>query len=203
MNVWCSRSCLVRTLQRWADGVPCTLSIAERTRLSHEEQILTTEGIRDLLYRRDVAMAGHRASVARTLGVTDIEMLVLVHLAERTELPPSQIAALLDLSSGGATALVQRLERAGHVTRAAHPTDRRSILIRLSERTAARLEKEQAPLVAGLESTARALSEIELAAVEKVLTAIASLSEELDASLRHEADTEPDAFTRPVPSLWA
>jgi DNA-binding MarR family transcriptional regulator len=168
-----------------------------------DEGELTGESIRRLLYRRDLAMARHRASLARALGLNDAEMLALVHLAERGELQPSGIAALLDLSSGGATALVQRLERAGHVTRQPHPTDRRSTLIRLSARTAHRLEQAHAPLVDGLERVTTPLVDSQRGAVLDVFTILASLSEELAASLRHDAEVRPDALARPVPSLWA
>ena len=140
------------------------------------------EVIRDLLYRRDVALARHRAALARSLGVTEAELLALLHLAQRRELSPSGIASLIDLSSGGATALVQRLERSGHVTRVPHPTDRRSTLIRLSPATAARLQEAQAPLVDGLERTTAPLSPAERAAVTAVFTQLAALSEELDTS---------------------
>ena len=83
---------------------------AERA-MNDDERTLTPEAIRHLLYRRDVAVTRHRAAIARSLGLADIEMLALVHLAEHGALAPSAIASLLDLSSGGATALVQRLER--------------------------------------------------------------------------------------------
>jgi DNA-binding MarR family transcriptional regulator len=171
--------------------------------LSDEEHVLTGEAIRRLLYRRDVAVSRHRAAFARSLGITDIEMQALVHLAEQGELAPSAIAALLDLSSGGATALVQRLERAGHVTRKPHPTDRRSTLIALSPKTAGRLADAESPVTEGLDSVAQPLSEPQRIAVKCVLTHLASLNEELEASLRSETEAAPDARTRLVPSLWA
>jgi DNA-binding MarR family transcriptional regulator len=168
-----------------------------------EDRVLTADVIGRLLYRRDVALTRHRATLARSLGVTDVEMLALVHLAEQAELAPSQIATLLDLSSGGATALVQRLERAGHVTRQPHPTDRRSTLIRLSQRTAKRLAEAQSPLVDGIERTIAPLGDPERVAVARFFGKLASLSEELEATLRVDAAARPDALSRPVPSLWA
>ncbi len=168
-----------------------------------DEPTLSPEAIRRLLYRRDVAVARHRAALARTLGLTDVEMLALVHVAEHGELAPSAIAALLDLSSGGATSLVQRLGRAGHVTRHPHPTDRRSILIRLSPATAERLEAAGAPLDQELEAVAARLTDDQSAAVADVFTRLAALTEELEASMRRDAEPEPDARSRPVPSSWA
>ena len=171
--------------------------------LTDEEHVLTGASIRRLLYRRDVAIARHRAALARTFGVTDVEMVALVHLTEKGELSPSTIAALLDLSSGGATALVQRLERSGHVTRHPHATDRRSTLIRLSPRTARRIDEAQRPLQDGLESVAAQLSAPARAAVAGVFAQLAALAEELEQSLRPPARPAPDALSSPVPSLWA
>jgi len=171
--------------------------------MNDEQQDLTYEEIRRLLYRRDVAVARHRAMLARSLGLTDVEMLALIHLEAQGAMAPSAIAALLNLSSGGATALVQRLERGGHVTRQAHPTDRRSILIELSPAMVSRLEQAYAPLSHGMESVVAALGDLERAAVADVLTQLASRSEALEESLRPDPEPEPDPLVRPVPSLWA
>jgi len=169
-----------------------------------EDQILTPEGIRRLLYRRDVALARHRATLAKTLGITDVEMLALVHLAEQGELPPSALANLLDLSSGGTTALVQRLEHHGHLTRRPHPTDRRSTLLSLTSETAERLEETESPHVRVMASVAVTLTEPERAAVARVLTRLAAVSEEFEEAARTRvAQPSSDTLTRPVPSLWA
>jgi DNA-binding MarR family transcriptional regulator len=171
--------------------------------LADDTDLLTPDGIRSVLYRRDVAVARHRATLARTLGLTDIEMLALVHLAERGELAPSELGRLRDLSSGGATALVQRLERARHVTRTPHPTDRRSTLVRLRPETAQRLKDAESPPYRALAAFAGALTSAERRVVTGVLDRLASLSEELEASGRRRAEPPDDALTRPVPSLWA
>jgi DNA-binding MarR family transcriptional regulator len=183
--------------------VTVTLTVKRIDAVTDEKQNLTFEEMRRLLYRRDVAVYQHRVALARSLGLTDVEMLALVHLAERGEMAPSALAAILHLSSGGATALVQRLERAGHVTRHPHPTDRRSILVGLSPAIVKRLEEAYAPLEHGMQSVASALGDAERAAVVEVLTQLASLCEDLEASLRREPEPEPEALARPVPSLWA
>ncbi len=167
------------------------------------EQALTGDLIHRLLYRRDVALARHRATVARSLGLTDVEMMVLVHLREQEALAPSQLASLLDLSSGGATAMVQRLERAGHVTRRPHPTDKRSTLIELSEKTAGRLTDAQAAYTQSIDQTIAPLIASERAAVARFFDDLAALSEALDGTVRDEAEAVPKPQSRPVPSLWA
>ena len=159
--------------------------------------------MRRFLYRRDVAVARHRATVARTLGLTDIEMLALVHIAHQGELAPSALGRLLDLSSGGVTALVQRLERARHVTRRPHPSDRRSSLVRLVPRTAERLEQAESLPYRNLETLTSALARRERVAVREAFAQLAALSEEHEKSTRASAQPPDDALARPVPSLWA
>ena len=165
--------------------------------------VMTAEAIRRLLYRRDTALARHRATLARKLGVTDIEMLALVHLAEQGQFAPSALAALADLSSGGTTALIQRLERKGHVARKPHPTDRRSTLISVTPQTAERLEETESRPAEVLASAAAGLTEPERLAVLEALTRLAVVSEELEAAARRRAEPTDDALTRLVPSLWA
>lgn len=155
-----------------------------------------------LLYRRDVAMARHRAALSRRLGLSEIEVVAVLHLAQRRELTTARLGALLDLSSGGATALVQRLERLGVATRRPHPEDRRSSLIRLSPRTAEELARASAPLTDGVEAAARALGPDAAGAVAAVLARLAELSEELTAGAEDADVPERVALARPVPSLW-
>jgi DNA-binding MarR family transcriptional regulator len=168
-----------------------------------DEHVLTAAAIRSLLYRRDVAVGRVRAAVARTLGLNDVEMRALVHLAEQGELSPSALGSLLDLSSGGATALVQRLERHDHVTRTPHPTDRRSTLIGLTPGPADRLDEAESPPYRELASLTAALPEPERRAVNDLLVRLATLSEALEEKARRRAEPADDALARPVPSLWA
>lgn len=76
------------------------------------------------------------AEAARVLDVfaarhamhpTDLQALVLIMNAERQGTPATakDLRMTLGLTSGGVTAVVDRLEQAGHVTRARHPDDRR------------------------------------------------------------------------------
>jgi DNA-binding MarR family transcriptional regulator len=48
-------------------------------------------------------------------------------------LSPSALAGSMMLSSGGTTARLDRLERAGLIERSPSPTDRRSVLVRLTD----------------------------------------------------------------------
>ena len=68
------------------------------------------------------------------LHPTDVHALLHVMLAEGRGAPLTAggLGAELDLSSGAVTALVDRLERAGHVTRARDAADRRKVLLHYS-----------------------------------------------------------------------
>ena len=48
---------------------------------------------------------------------------------------PGAIASHLNISSASTTKLLDRLERAGHITRAPHPTDRRALAISITDET--------------------------------------------------------------------
>jgi DNA-binding MarR family transcriptional regulator len=160
------------------------------------------ETIRQLLNRRDLASARHRSAISRRLAVSDSEMLAVAHLAQRGRLTPSELAELLDLSSGGVTALVQRLELAGHVERQAHPTDRRSVLLELSPGLVERAGEAFQSLVVALDEVTAELSESEQAIVRRFLTRVATATEEHAARAHAELDRGVAAASTPVPALW-
>ena len=84
--------------------------------------------------------------MARTMLLGDSEVLAVVHLAQHGELTQTRLAELLDLSSGGTAALVQRLERGGHVRRREGEQDKRLRFVSLSEATAERAARFSQPL---------------------------------------------------------
>ena len=159
------------------------------------------ESIRQLLNRRDLASARHRAAMSRRLGLSDSEMLAVAHLAQHGRLSPSALAQLLDLSSGGITALVQRLESAGHLVRRPHPTDRRSVLVELSPELIARAEREFGPLVTDLERASLELTDDERQVVRRFLDRAVALSEDHALRALAEPEREP-AIAAPAPGLW-
>lgn len=89
--------------------------------------------LRRMLY--SVESARLHAAREQKLHPTDFACIGL--LARNAEpLSPKDIINQLDLTSGSVTALLDRLERAGYITRMANPDDRRSLLVMLN-RTAA------------------------------------------------------------------
>ena len=65
---------------------------------------------------------------------TDVEALTRVLVAQErgTPLTPGALAEQLGLTSGAITAVVDRLERAGHVSRVRDDADRRKVLLHYS-----------------------------------------------------------------------
>ncbi|MCW3064097.1 MAG: Transcriptional regulator, partial [Solirubrobacterales bacterium] len=84
---------------------------------------LSPERLRDYQQRKSLASERHRAAMARILGLSDKEVAAILLLARSGHLTPGQLGGLLSLTSGGVTALTQRLERAGHIRRQPHPVD--------------------------------------------------------------------------------
>ncbi len=72
-------------------------------------------------------MLAFAAAMARRAGLGLSEMAALEHLQHsHGGLTPTQLGGRLSLSSGAITALVDRLEKTGHVERRPKPADRRS-----------------------------------------------------------------------------
>lgn len=84
------------------------------------------------------------------------------------ELTPGQLGAQLQLSSGGTTALIHRLHRAGHITRDAHPRDGRSAVVRLTPAMEESATEAWAPVVGELDALALELSERTLPPADSV-----------------------------------
>jgi DNA-binding MarR family transcriptional regulator len=160
--------------------------------------------IRAALHRKALADARQRGALARRLGLTDSEVLAVQHLARAGELTPGQLGALLQLSSGGTTGLIHRLRRAGHVSRHAHPRDRRSAVVRLTPAIATWATDAWAPFVAEIDALASGLSDGEREVVRRFLEGAAEAAERHADRLVRDADTSAhDALAVPLPALWA
>lgn len=68
-------------------------------------------------------------AIGQRLGLSAADQRALRIIAGRGPLTAGTLAQLTGLSPGAVTGLVDRLERGGHVTRAADPADRRRIVI--------------------------------------------------------------------------
>jgi DNA-binding MarR family transcriptional regulator len=114
---------------------------------------MSSEDLNDL--RRQVALEAqaHQAAVdavdaaaAAYLKVnrTDLRCLEILNQADSTL--PSQLAAQLGLTTGSVTAMLDRLEKLGYVSRSPDPTDRRKVVVRITPKAARKAAKVYGPL---------------------------------------------------------
>jgi DNA-binding MarR family transcriptional regulator len=79
--------------------------------------------------------AQERAYAAYGIGRPEFDVLATLRRSGRPyQLSPGALAASMMLSTGGTTARLDRLEKAGLVARSPDPADRRGILVRLTEK---------------------------------------------------------------------
>jgi DNA-binding MarR family transcriptional regulator len=160
--------------------------------------------IRAALNRKELADARHRAALARRLGLTETEVLAVQHVARAGELTPGQLATQQQLSSGGTTGLIHRLQRAGRITRNPHPRDRRSTVLRLTPAIEESATDAWAPLIAELDQLTQALSPSERQSITRFLEGVADAAERDADRLARDADVQAhDALAVPLPALWA
>jgi Mg-chelatase subunit ChlD len=111
---------------------------------------------------------------------------------------------LLQLSSGGITGLIHRLERAGHVSRHANTRDRRSAVVRLTPAMANWAADSWAPYVAEIDALAAELSDADRSVLRRFLEGAADAAERHADRLARNADAAAhDALAVPLPALWA
>jgi DNA-binding MarR family transcriptional regulator len=163
----------------------------------------TPEEIRELLNRKALATSRHRAAVTKRLGLSDAEADALAHLARSGGMTPTELGDLLRMTSGGVTALTQRLERAGHISREPHPRDKRSSILKATPEMIERAQEQYRDLLRDADRITARLSEQERAVLGDYLERLVVLSErhadEALAALEAAEDREPH---EPV-ELWA
>ncbi|MGH2762665.1 MAG: MarR family winged helix-turn-helix transcriptional regulator [Thermoleophilaceae bacterium] len=160
--------------------------------------------IRELFHRKALAASRHRAAVAKQIGLAETEAEALAHLARAGGITPSQLSEMLGMTSGGVTALVQRLERADRVSRRPHPRDKRSSIIEATPAVVDEVKRHYERLTVEADRITARLSDDELETVGRYLERIVMISErradEAVAALR--AADEEDEPREPV-ELWA
>ena len=140
----------------------------------------TSEDIVRLLQVEVGEVLAFAAAMARRTGLGLSEMAALEHLQHAGEegLTPTQLGKRLSLSSGAVTALVDRLEKTGHVERRPNPADRRSSVV--------------LPLPEGLEDASRHLRPV----AAELLEATAKLTDEERTAVGKYLEVATEIFAR-------
>lgn len=121
---------------------------------------------------RTAEMAMRRRTQA-SMSMSENELLVLRVLtrasASALEVTPMDLARHLGVSTASVTALLDRLERSGHLQRGPHPTDRRKVLVTTTGHADVEMHDTLASMHARMMQATRGMSESETAAVTSFL----------------------------------
>ncbi|WP_030970697.1 MarR family transcriptional regulator [Streptomyces sp. NRRL S-1824] len=103
---------------------------------------------------------------------TDVRALICLLDAERagTDATAGWLGAQLGLNSAGTTAVIDRLERLGHLTRTRDPRDRRRVLMTVDPRAVELGRSFFGPLIDNTVAVLRDFDESETAAVRRFLS---------------------------------
>ncbi|MGA5098490.1 MarR family transcriptional regulator [Streptomyces lavendulocolor] len=120
----------------------------------------------------DLGRLSTRFAQRNGMHPTDVRALIALMDAARAdeETTAGHLGTALGLNSAGTTALVDRLERAGHVRRVRGARDRRKVTIEVDERAVALGCSYFGPLIDRAVDLLRGYDERELAAVRGFLT---------------------------------
>ncbi|MFD2763095.1 MarR family winged helix-turn-helix transcriptional regulator [Micromonospora eburnea] len=151
-------------------------------------------------YSVDAQHIGHAFAGLHGLNATDLHALFAVLDAELLGGPitPGRLGEQLNLSSGSVTALIDRLERAGHVRRDRDTADRRKVLLRYADQGAALARSFFAPLGRRNDEVMARFSDEELEVVHRFISEmVVSTREHRDAvrAARREAAVDPGSST--------
>jgi len=126
-----------------------------------------------LLRAVTVELGLHTTRFANRNGMhpTDVRALIALMDASRAgeEMTAGRLGAALGINSAGTTALVDRLERAGHVRRVRGERDRRKVVIEVSEEAVELGWAHFGPLIGRAVELLRGYDERELAAIRGFL----------------------------------
>ena len=127
-----------------------------------------------LLRRLNVELdaVGQRFAVQQGLNRTDVRALVAIMDAARQgeALTAGRLGEAVELRSASVTALIDRLERVGHVRRVRDPEDRRRVSLEMSDAAMAAGAAHFGGLQRELTAAMAAYTDEELAVVRRFLT---------------------------------
>jgi DNA-binding MarR family transcriptional regulator len=145
-----------------------------------KEYRMPTEGpemeIVHLLRAVTVELGLHSARFANrnAMHPTDVRALIALMDARRAgeEMTAGRLGGTLGLNSAGTTAVIDRLERAGHVRRVRGRADRRQVVVDVDERAVALGQAFFGPLIGRTVELLRGYDERELAAIRDFLNGV-------------------------------
>lgn len=131
----------------------------------------------ELVRRLELAASHQRAARVRQLRAQQVELLALEQLAVLDGLTPGHLASRLGLTSGGVSALADRLVNAGLVARRPHARDRRMRVLIATPAGRACLEEYLEPISAPTEQALSWLASEDREVVARFVELLTSLKE--------------------------
>ena len=135
------------------------------------------------LRRLSWSHVGLFVALGRAMGMGSNDVWALERLNMEGPLGPAELGRRLGgMRGASATALVDRLESAGHVERRRHPSDRRRLVVVTTERAYNAGGEAIGPLAAGLEEVANEFTEDERAVVARYLDRVVEVTDSFNES---------------------
>ena len=129
----------------------------------------------------EVAM---RRRTQQAMDMGENELLVLRFLARARlrgeSVTPIALSRYLGITSASTTALLDRLEKSGHLTRSPNPDDRRSVLVTSSEKSDAEIRHTLSAMHDRMMGIVRGMSEDDRATVIGFLDAMRDAVDQID-----------------------
>ncbi|NBE83645.1 MarR family winged helix-turn-helix transcriptional regulator [Micromonospora rubida] len=168
-----------------------------RRRDSQRDQLVAEIANELRQYSVDAQHIGHAFAGLHGLNPTDLHALIAVMDAELlgTPLTPGRLGEQLNISSGSVTALVDRLERAGHIRRDRDTADRRKVFLHYADRGAALAMEFFQPLGRRTDRVMADFSDAELEIVHRFMTTMVTAMREYRDAVRA---ARPDPPRRPA-----
>lgn len=133
-----------------------------------------------LLRAVTVALNSRGAEFARVNGLHTTDLKALIHLLDAarsgTAATPGWLGAQLDMNSAATTAVIDRLERAGHLRRDRVDPDRRRVHLRVSDEAVELGWSFFGPLIDAMLAAMRSYTEAELETVRRFLTTMSDVT---------------------------
>lgn len=145
---------------------------------SVEERVLRS------LRRISRAVDLHSRRLASTHRLTTPQLLSLRHIRAEGSTTPSRLARAISLSQATVTGILDRLEGRGLIGRSRNPSDKRQVLVELTEAGREAVDAAPLPLHERFAERLAKLPEAEQRDIEEVLERIVSMmeAEDIDAA---------------------
>lgn len=167
------------------EGADDPIEAVERGRMSADDVSWALRSV-----NRAAAELDH--ALASKIGLRPLDYEAMGHIMnlEGTQLGPAELGHRLGISTGSATELADRLERADHIVRVRDGSDRRRVSLVPQPRTVGRILGELGPLFDGLDNLAREFTPDEQLAIQRYLRKAAAELERHAEALGNKTSPE-------------